>query len=39
MILYNGKSKNLTQKEIILAWYFGRLIEQLETEDFEEMRN
>lgn len=34
MLLYRGKSKGLTRKEIMLAWQYGRLIEQLEPCDF-----
>ena len=34
MILYKGKAKDMTYKELFLAWYFGRLIEPLETTDF-----
>lgn len=39
MVLYNGKAKGLTRKEIWLAWKFGRLAEQLESCDFSEARN
>ncbi len=34
MVLYRGKAKGLTFKEVILAWKFGRLIEPLEPCDF-----
>lgn len=34
MILFRGKVKDLTYKELWLAWYFGRPIELLETGDF-----
>ncbi len=34
MILYNGKAKNMTRKEIWLVWYFGRITEPLEPGDF-----
>lgn len=34
MILYKGKVKNLTYKELWLSWYFGRSIELLEAIDF-----
>ncbi len=34
MIIFNGKAKDLTFKELCLAWYFGRLIERLESIDF-----
>lgn len=34
MILYIGKAKGLTFKELFLAWYFGRLVEPLEATDF-----
>jgi len=35
MLLYSGKARDLTFKELFLTWYFGRLIERLEAEDFE----
>ncbi len=34
MILYSGKVKDMTRKEIWLAWHFGRPIELLEATDF-----
>lgn len=34
MILFKGKIKNLTYKELWLAWHFGRPIEPLEAVDF-----
>jgi len=34
MILFKGKVKDMTFKELWLAWYFGRPIERLEAIDF-----
>ena len=34
MLLYSGKAKHMTYKELWLSWYFGRPIEQLESVDF-----
>ena len=34
MILYIGKAKNMTLKEIWLCWKFGRLVELVEATDF-----
>ncbi len=34
MILYKGKAKNMTLKELWLMWKFGRPIELLEEVDF-----
>ncbi len=34
MLLYKGKNKGLTRKEIMLAWFYGRRIEPLEPCDF-----
>ncbi len=34
MILFNGKLKNLTPKELFLAWNYGRLVERIESADF-----
>ena len=34
MILFKGKVKDMTFKELWLSWYFGRLIEPLEAIDF-----
>ena len=34
MILFKGKAKNMTFKELCLAWHFGRPIEPLEAMDF-----
>ena len=34
MILFKGKIKDLTYKELWLAWHFGRPIELLEAVDF-----
>ena len=34
MILYKGKAKGMTNKELWLAWKFGRPIENLEAVDF-----
>ena len=36
MILYSGKAKNLSYKELWMAWNFGRPIELLESIDFGE---
>ncbi len=36
MILYNGKAKDMTFKELWLAWKFGRPIERLESVDFSQ---
>ncbi len=33
MILFKGKLKNMTPKELFLAWYYGRLIERIESCD------
>ncbi len=35
MRLYSGKVKDMTYKELWLAWYFGRPIELLEAVDFD----
>ena len=34
MILYIGKAKNMTFKELWLSWNFGRPVERLEAVDF-----
>lgn len=34
MILYSGKAKNMTYKELYLAWHYGRPVERLEPCDF-----
>ncbi len=34
MILFAGKAKNMTFRELWLTWHFGRLIERLESVDF-----
>ncbi len=34
MIIFKGKVRNMTFKELCLAWYLGRLIETIELVDF-----
>ena len=34
MILYNGKMKDMTFKELWMMWNFGRTVEKLEAGDF-----
>ena len=34
MILYRGKAKHMTFKELWLSWNFGRPVERLEAVDF-----
>jgi len=34
MILYSGKAKDMTFKELWMRWYYGRPVELLETVDF-----
>lgn len=34
MIIYSGKAKYMTSKELYFRYYFGRLLELLESVDF-----
>ena len=34
MIIYNGKAKDMTFKELWMAWNFGRIIPLVEAVDF-----
>jgi len=39
MIIYSGKAKDLTLKELYFGWMHLRQYEKLEPADFKDMRN